>query len=437
MTKHIQKVGCFKVDETGDIYEYATMLGSSGVGQLTDMKVREITHGQSVHLSCLCNPVGPIAMHFQRHRITDKFARFWDNANNLLQHTKNCPRYHSEDVAEARARIIAASGVQRDKNDSGQDCVDIKVDIFGDGKEESIQERHVAGTLEQDAQVPETNTIANSSVRVRSSINHVKAKFGGFMREWYILGYKYATEIVKRNGRAVRCEDLRIHDLLFGMWRVMLDGRITISGKAISNYAFVPFQKMKWKYEKVDKSIVVGIVTWHEYGVEEDRLHVKGINDTWTISVPHEYVPKADMLGKLIAVRCVRTGHGSSVITHAPFVMQIAEPGAVWVDSSYEETMYQELRKRGFSIEKPLVESEEFFGYRPDFVIRKLWLPIVLEVYGFENSEQYEKRKENKRKVYRAAMDVGLLIYLEWNVTERTSWDKIVNELDVLARSTG
>lgn len=281
-------------------------------------------------------------MHFQRHRVTDKFARFWDNANNLLKHTKDCPRYHAEDVVEARIRTIAASGVQREKSESGQDCVDIKVDIFGDEKEETIQEKPVSHSLEQDTQTTEENHIAGSSVSVRSSSNRIKAKFGGFMREWYILGYQYAAENAKRNGKTIHHEDLKMHDLLFGMWRVMLDGRITI-----------------------------------------------------------------------------------------------AEPGAIWVDSDYENTMYQELRKRNFAIEKSLLESEEFFGYKPDFVIRRLWLPAVIEVYGVKNNEQYGKRKENKRKVYKAAMEMGLLIYLEWNVSNLTSWDKIMNELDMLARSTG
>ena len=90
--RHLQKLGVFRIEETGQEYAYDSIFepGTEVVDRATLDNIRmSIPHP---HLTCLCHPVGPIAMHFQRHRIGDKTVRFWDNRNNELSHVAQCPR---------------------------------------------------------------------------------------------------------------------------------------------------------------------------------------------------------------------------------------------------------------------------------------------------------------------------------------------------------
>lgn len=442
---HLQKLGYFRIEETGQEYAYDSIFepGTEIVDQAT---LDEIRMGiQHPHLTCLCHPVGPIAMHFQRHRIGDKKVRFWDNRNNELSHVAKCPRARSEDVQASKERKQVASGERVYLAADGYEHSDSNVgDLFAPEDEED-EVKQVSPVRVDTARSESSDASNQSESRTRIRVVRGKTKFGGLIRNWYVMGYKWAVDYATtRDGVRIRAEDLSIQKVLWGMWTVLYLKIVEGNGKSLEKVAFVPHPSRRDKRVSGEQKLILGIVgkvRSNDLGAE---VMVHGIvGERWMVRIPKGKVtrrPRMDRWSnRLIAVRAVyrELEGGYYEATHRPFIVQLVEPGGVWVESSYEAKLYYELRSRHFQLEKPLRDSDEFYGYRPDFVIRGFRSPVIIEVYGVQNVASYDEHKETKRRVYRAAMAQGLIWYLEWDITSSTgSWDKLMRDLDILSRST-
>ncbi|MCF8568532.1 hypothetical protein LLE49_27825 [Alicyclobacillus tolerans] len=443
--RHDPKVGVFRIEETGQEYTYGSIFepGTEVVNQAT---LDEIRMGiQHPHLMCLCHLVGPIAMHFQRHRIGDQMVRFWDNRNNELSHVADCPRARSEDVRASKERKQVASGEKIYIAADGYEHSDSNIgDIFApedDDKEEMTRASPVRVDTAKGEEPSDLNDSSGQRTRVR--VVRGNTKFGGLIRNWYVMGYKWAADYAKtRDGVRISAENLSVQNVLWGMWTVLYMKLVEANGKPLEKIAFVPHPSRRNKRVDGEHKLILGVVGKVREGTQGLDITVHGIGDRWMVRIPQGKAPRrrrAETWGnRLIAVRAVYRDLEMEYYeaTHRPFLVQLVEPGGVWVDSSYEARLYHELRSRHFQVDKPLRDSEEFYGYRPDFVLRGFRSPVIIEVYGVQNMASYDEHKETKRRVYRAAMAQGLVWYLEWDVTVANSWDKLIRDLDLLSRST-
>ena len=402
---HIQRLGSFRVEDTGCEYTYDSILtpGTEVVDQAMVDQVRmEIVHPR---LTCLCHPVGPIAMHFQRRRKEDKIVRFWDNRNNDLVHVKDCPRARAEDVRESKQHKLAASGEKVYLGKDGLEHSDSNVgDLFADDEDEEDRPRK-SSPVRVDTAESEWDTDSTDGTEKRTGTIRVgrgKTKFGGLIRNWYVIGYKWAADYAKtRDGAPIPLEDLSMQNVLWGMWTVLYKQLIEANGEPLEKIAFVPHQSRRGKRRNNEHKLIFGVVGKIRETEDQRALEVNvhGIGDRWVVRIPRGKIPtrpSRNMWGnRLIAVRAVFHGAGEHYeATHRPFLVHLVEPGGVWVDSTYEAKLYHELRYRKFQIEKPLRETDEFYEYRPDFVLRGFHRPVVIEVYGVQNVVSYDEHKD-------------------------------------------
>ncbi|MHB1681549.1 MAG: hypothetical protein ACYCYO_01795 [Bacilli bacterium] len=125
------------------------------------------------------------------------------------------------------------------------------------------------------------------------------------------------------------------------------------------------------------------------------------------------------------------------VTTHKVFETHLHPHGCAWLDSSYEYTAYDKMVRMGLQPEKPLESMAEFEGYKPDFVVRGFGSPIVIEVWGMaESNAEYRRHMEDKRGVYRAMEQAGVLRLLEWNVErdKESGLTELIHKLRDLTR---
>ncbi len=436
------KPGYFQVHESGRIIAYqdlALLNSATAEAVISTDQIKQIANGcTKPRLLCLCHPLEPIMMHFQRVRIGDVTARFWDNAANHLTHTVDCPRAKSSDVKQGRERRSTLPGVEWEMNADGQVIVDVNMDPFAieeeateisvDVKSCATQEQKQGGALRA------RNVIASRS----SSGTRRKSKYEGLIRVWYELGRMYAAkEAYTQDKQKIASKNLSLQNLLWGMWRVMLNTKpddpfqFSVAGKKASLFAYIPSKQAEHKRRVGEQKIIVGRVKKAWLKNNEIHISLDGINTSWDVITSRSGFP-SNVVHRLAALRCEFGEDGFYRTTHKPVFVSIAEPGAVWVDSAYEMQVYHELRVRNFTIEKPMRETDEFFQYRPDFVLRDFRQPVVIEIYGMRGNKAYNEHKEYKRKVYTAAMNHGLLQYIEWDVTSKNAWQHFVDELNRL-----
>ncbi len=91
------------------------------------------------------------------------------------------------------------------------------------------------------------------------------------------------------------------------------------------------------------------------------------------------------------------------------------------------------LLMRRLQIEKPLRPHDTWFGYRPDFVLRGLSRPVIVEVWGRMDDLVYAAHAETKRTVYLAAQQAGVIHFLEWDVS-LGSFRPMLDKLDQMRR---
>jgi hypothetical protein len=438
------KPGYFLVEETNKIVAYQTLLTVNTEDSAIPIEtIKLIANGNlKPRLYCLCHSIEPIPMHFQRVRMGDKMVHFWDNAGNKLTHTSECPRAKSEDVQRSKQKRQTLPGVEWTTGANGQIGVDVHIDPFAKDEETKIKKVSAQINTSEaesiDRESPQSQTSSS-----RSGGGRRRSKFEGLIRAWYEIGRAFAAKEAQTvDGKQIALQDLNLKNLIWGMWRVMLNDqpnnpfRFTISGKRAATFAYVPTKKAENFRRVGEQKILLGKVTRVQMQGQEIQLNLEGINSEWKIIAPRQEIP-FDLINYLAVFRGIYEQEGHFRATHKPLFVLIAVPGAVWTDSEYERDTYHELRNRNFKIEKPMQESEEFFGYRPDFVVRDFRLPVVIEVYGMRGNQKYDEHKEVKREIYRKAMERGLIWYLEWDATRKTSWIEFLIELDRLANATG
>lgn len=295
--RYVNKPGYFLVEDTRQIVAYRDLLLPGAEDSTVSIETLNTIAGVTIHshprLLCLCHPVEPIPMHFQRVHIGDEVVHFWDNAKNHLMHTSDCPRAKAADVARAKQNRQTQPGVEWE---NGEKQFDANCDPFA----EDDQEREIK-EVSTNIETSETKFSDVSPQKRQPSIHAMggrrKSTFEGIIRAWYEIGRKYAIQAtVTANGDRIFPQDLMLRNLVWGMWRVMLNGKkdslsFTIGGKRASKFAYVPTKQARTMRKVGEQRILVGRIAKFRENETDIDVALEGINDVWAIVVPREIWP--------------------------------------------------------------------------------------------------------------------------------------------------
>lgn len=339
-----------------------------------------------------------------------------DNPKAEFEHALNCPRYHVDDGAEVpHMAPVYETGVDHEIK-GGEEYVHVNIRVFATQPDKELGSKAMDAPL-----VNNLNQIESSEHRFGKA--KVPVAFGGLIREWYMLGLEYSRRTMN--------ESPNCDQLLRGMWKVMINRRITVDDGSLDKIAIIPFSKVKWRPEGQPR-IILGYASSdavsHEKGLS--KLSIRGIDTEFNVLVRNRHLPRYGLKGRLCALRVVCQNGEYITINHV-FGVLIHPGGAVWLDSSYEWKAYDYLLEQGYSVEKPLLPSPEWYDFKPDFVLRNTRPPVVIEVWGMPDTFlHYHHQKERKKEAYQFAAQRGNLVFVEWDVNENDGFSKFVAQLE-------
>ena len=380
-------------------------------------------------LHCTCNPKGLVEMRLRKHPIYPDAYVLFKLPEPEFDHAPDCFRFAQECEQPVR-RVVHVPGIEQIAQEDGAPIWKVNVDLFSDEDDgEEAQETQPKHVLPPEH---ESKVRALQKQNSGSGTAHRKDKitFGGFIRFWYEVGLKNATEYYHEPPKTVK-------GLLQNMRVVMLKDRLRLDdGRPLKNLALIPYAGPKSHIPY--RQVVVGFAAKRERFEKDDSQvwQIVGVNAACSIRVLRRHLPTRAWEGHLCALRVQNEPEGM-VTTHKVFETYLHPYRCAWLDSSYEYTTYDKMVRMGLQPEKPLEPMEEFEGYKPDFVVRGSGSPIVIEVWGMaESNAEYRRHMEDKRGVYRAMERAGVLRLLEWNVERdrESGLTELINRLRNLTR---
>ena len=383
-----------------------------------------------VEILCGCRDDITVPMHVVENPIGSHRYHLRTNRGRSELHDPSCLKHALDAPAKVIEAANANSAVQFHPNAKGETVVEVSISLFAGGIREDAGDERV--DIQNDVeQTRPTRTIVEEVEDAEGTTSRrAKAKFGGLIREWYLVGREFALANAARPGYLNR------RDVVHGMWRTLIMDRVCLgSGDSLKPTAYVP-HKTQTDHQNGDRKVLLGLLRGVENAEDsgrEVRLHIQGINDVWTVEVPEPLTKKATDIKEqmLVGVRVRRRGD-TWRLTHAPFAVPLANPDAMWVESGLEAEAYGALSRTRFGVDKPLRVMDEVGGLRPDFVLTGLDKPVMVEVYGRVGDPSYDEHKETKQTMYRTHEREGLLYYLEWDLTEKDSREAFLSGLRAL-----
>ena len=347
-----------------------------------------------LEIVCGCRDDITVPMHVVENPIGSHRYHLRTNRGHSELHDRSCLKH----ALDAPAKVLEAervqSAVQFRPNAKGETVVEVSISLFAGGVREETADDENSPIQNDIEQARPTRTVVDEVDDEESAASRrAKAKFGGLLREWYLVGREFALSNATRPGYLNR------RDVLHGMWRTLLEDRVCLGhGEGLKANAYVP-HKAQTHHQNGDRKVLVGLLRTVENAIDdsgrEGRLHIQGINDTWAVDVPESLAKMASGIKEqmLVGVRVRRRGD-TWRLTHAPFAVKLANPDAMWVESGLEAEAYATLSRTRFHVDKPLRVMDEVGGLRPDFVLRGLDKPVMVEVYGRVGDPSYDEHKE-------------------------------------------
>ena len=247
------------------------------------------------------------------------------------------------------------------------------------------------------------------------------AALGELVFEWYLKGRERALSYAQKKGYS----EVTRQDLVHGMVLARMKQDIDLAnvGWTLHEKAFIPLFQREPQYPAY--KLIVGLVTARE-DVEEGQVWtLRGDQKkeqtgyfTWKVHVRSNHLPGHKNVGRLAAIKTVFR-NGELLSAQRVFDTILTKVGGLWVDSRYENRLYNGLRplcKGRATIEKPYHPSAEWEGYQPDFVLRAGEKSCVIEVWGMMSQDEYREHALIKQEVYREYERHGVFRFLEWDV---------------------
>ncbi|MCL6441862.1 MAG: hypothetical protein K6T83_00105 [Alicyclobacillus sp.] len=384
-------------------------------------------------LCCCREDAQEVKMHIVEKPVGSRRYYLATNPNSSGLHAPTCPK-HALDEPDRRKLVNTLSAVQFRTNSDGETIVEVSINPFAGGiREQDGEQKDYSGS-----DVEQTNPVRTIYKKAEgeetSRTRRATAKFGGLIREWYLLGREYALANRKEGQQYIGKRNI-----IYGMWQMMLADRVFLAnGKSIKTIAFIPHSAITWHREG-DQRIIVGLFEKIETKASgEKQLTIRGINVSWSVSVPQNLAAQVNtkVRYQLIGVR-VRRHDNEWRLTHLPFMVLLANPNAMWVESDAEREAYLILTRTKFHVKKPIRVMEELGGLRPDFVLDGLDRPVIVEVYGRIGDPDYDEHKEHKRDLYYTYQQQKLIYYVEWDLSKgvdkgKTHFMQQLRELEAL-----
>lgn len=418
-------------------YDELTVIEQNGRKKWNQAALRRIVEPlRPFKIVCRCREDGQeILMHVVEKPTGSGKYYLATNPKQSDMHEKNCPKRRMEETVIVVPPAETESAIQHVENADGTTTVHVEINPFKGG----LRERQDTDVLDGDRNTlkqterPSARVVdedAEGDARIRKQ--KAQAEFGGLVREWYLYGRK--TALVNREvGENNFLSPLNV---VYGMTVSMNNDEILIgNNKNLKGIAFIPNKKLRY-HANGERKILLGLYQAVEDGENGEKvLSIRGLNDTWEVSVPKQLAHPIDKPSKrrLIAVRVIRRDKAWR-LTHEPFTVLLAEPDAMWVESEVEAQAYRLLMDRGFTVDKPLRIREDLGGLRPDFEIQGLDRPVIVEVYGRVNDPEYNEHKEVKREMYRTLEREGFIWYVEWDLEDRDGREKFLEQVEQLRK---
>ncbi|MHB1681550.1 MAG: hypothetical protein ACYCYO_01800 [Bacilli bacterium] len=203
-------------------------------------------------LHCTCNPKGLVEMRLRKHPIyPDAFVLF-KLPEPEFDHTPDCFRFAQECEQPVR-RVVHVPGIEQITQEDGAPAWKVNVDLFSDeddGEEaRENQPKHVPPPEHESKFRALQKQNSGSGTAQRKD----KITFGGFIRFWYEVGLKNATEYYHEPPKT-------IGGLLQNMRVVMLKDRLRLDdGRPLKNLALIPYTGLK--SDILHREVVVGLAT--------------------------------------------------------------------------------------------------------------------------------------------------------------------------------
>ena len=392
--------------------------------------------GNHPMLICHCHPLGAIAMHIvERPRGSGRYHLADNPDGSPLEHMLACPRYHVDDPDGPRnTKSVGTPGVEWTNEGSANERVDIRINLFPQAPEQSTEN---AVNEEQPVWVsvlknPQTGAPAGVSV------SRAESEFGGLLREWYRIGFSHARRSLSK------CPT--DEQVLRGMWRSMLDRRVTVNKAPIVTDAYVPYGRIT-RLREGERKILLGridevpfreqVVGGGKDGVQW-RYELVGIDCAWTLVVPNRFRPKHHSMNGRFCLVDAEYHKDEWRALRRPACAIVHPQGGVWLDSQYEARMYEFLIGQGATVEKPLLPSAQWFHYKPDFVLPNESPPVLIEVWGLPDTFlTYHEQKAKKTATYAYGQKQGKIRFLEWNAQDPTDWARFVRSFRSVKQGNG
>lgn len=378
-----------------------------------------------VEIVCTCREDGHvIQMHFVEKPAGSR--RYYLATNPNLDHHPKCLKHRVDDVKTATPNPTKRAIQMRESD--GKTVLNVHINLFSGGVQES---EDVSESLDHDLSMsPNAKYVKSEESTIkRRTRRRAQVRFGGLIREWYLMGRDFAC-----NDKQHR--QISQSDVLHGMWRVMLAHQIEVTdtGESLKKSAYVPHKSIK-SHTEGEQKIIIGLVDSMDIPEAGEKIiHIRGISDTWSTVVPIVLGHRVHALTQrhLIAVRAIRRDH-TWRLTHLPFAVILANPAAMWVESNVEAEAYALIVKTPFTVDKPLHVMKELGGLRPDFILHGLNRPVMVEIYGRTGDPNYDEHKEFKQDLYTTLQHEGLIYYLEWDLSESHGRSSFVHRLAELS----
>ncbi|TDY38196.1 hypothetical protein C7445_1393 [Alicyclobacillus sacchari] len=370
---------------------------------------------------CLCRGHERIRLHLVKRE-------HWHLASNPGQarlHAPHCGFYRNGVVriVERRKKQFGIETVET-VNEKGERVASLifHVDDFFSADQEQTEEHepptpNMSSAAETECTIlPEKRIIVRGERKVRG-----KLTFSGFLREWYRVGLQWYEHHQQHKAK-------NVSELLYGMWRVMLDGTITFhDGKDPRALLFIPNRYVEpWHGER--QKIVVGqLGDRSRSGSGEfwrvDGIYAKGtsVRANWNVLVREVHLCPNPHIGALVALRVKHEADQLMSVCPAKQALIVERDGCAWVDSLVEYQFHEILmnglqRRPDVTVEKPLEGLAEYDGRRPDYVLRMEGKPpLIIEIWGMSGKTDYDESKEKRRAFYRQLEKRGELRFLEWD----------------------
>ncbi len=374
---------------------------------------------------CTCRPDDPIRMRLRNHP-TNKAAEQVLYAEKNAKHADDCFRFQEARDEPVHTVETKPSVVHTTITDAEGTREVVRVtladDFFKEEAEEAGEEEGGVDAgrdvlLNREEQPHYVKRVGEGGVIHRQA----HAALGELVFEWYLKGRVRALPYAKKEGHS----DVTRQDLLHGMVLARMKEDIDLGNVewTLLDVAFIPLFQREPSYPT--SKLIVGIVTAREdveggqiWTLQGDQKKDQTGYFTWKVRVRSNHLPRHKNVGRLAAIKTVFRNE-ELLSAQRVFDTILTKVGGLWVDSRYENRLYNGLRplcKGRATIEKPYHPSAEWEGYQPDFVLRAGGQTCVIEVWGMMSQDEYREHASVKQEVYREYERHGAFRFLEWDV---------------------